>query len=246
MMKENMKRIYAHRGMSSLAPENTLLAFRLCAEHRVAWFECDIDILSDGTIVVFHDDTLERCTDGSGPLFAQTRASLNTLDAGSWFSPRFAGERVPTLAQLIALMNRCRLNANIEIKPGERTPEATASLLKGLDAALDRLDAERQYLISSFDPSLVGAFKQQRPQADVACLFENEALNDGWRETMARVGATAIHPQNEGLTRCQVEAFKAAGFLVNVWTVNDAQRARELFEWGVDGIFTDYAQEFVD
>lgn len=241
-----MKRIYAHRGMSSLAPENTLSAFRLCAEHRVKWFECDIDILSDGTIVVFHDDTLERCTDGNGPLFAQTQTTLNTLDAGSWFSAEFIGERVPTLAQLIALMNRHGLNANIEIKPGERTPEVTASLLNGLHQALERLDAERQYLISSFDPSLVATFKQLRPQADVACLFENGSRIEGWREIMTNVGAMAIHPQNEGLTQHRVEAFKAAGFLVNVWTVNDAQRAKALFEWGVDGIFTDYAQEFVD
>ncbi|WP_197708845.1 glycerophosphoryl diester phosphodiesterase [Leminorella richardii] len=239
-----IKRIYAHRGMSSLAPENTLSAFRLCAEHRVEWFECDIDILSDGTIVVFHDDTLERCTDGSGPLFDQTQASLNRLDAGSWFSPQFMGERVPTLEQLIALMNRYRLNANIEIKPGERSSEVTASLLAGLDRALDQLDSERQFLISSFDPSLVAAFKRLRPQADVACLFESQVLNDDWQKTMTTVGAAAIHPQNEGLTRERVEAFKAAGFLVNVWTVNDAKRAAELFDWGVDGIFTDYAQDF--
>lgn len=241
-----MKRIYAHRGMSSLAPENTLSAFRLCAEHRVKWFECDIDIISDGTVVVFHDDTLERCTDGSGPLYAQTQASLNRLDAGSWFNPRFTGAHVPTLAQLIALMNQCQLNANIEIKPGTRSCATTANLLKGLNQALDQLEPERQYLISSFDPSLVAAFKRLRPQADVACLFEDSTLDSGWRETIMDVGAVAIHPQNEGLTRGQVELFKAAGLLVNVWTVNDMQRANVLFEWGVDGIFTDYAQAFVD
>ena len=83
-------RVIAHRGMSTLAPENTLAAFRLCAEHGVRWFEFDCDLLADGTVVVIHDDTLDRTTDHTGGYHALTAADLGLIDAGSWFGAGFA------------------------------------------------------------------------------------------------------------------------------------------------------------
>ncbi|SFD07803.1 glycerophosphodiester phosphodiesterase family protein [Pragia fontium] len=239
-----MKTLYAHRGMSSLAPENTLSAFKLCVDHQVHWFECDIDILHDGTIVVSHDSTLDRCTDRSGSLFELKRQALDSIDAGSWFSDEFIGERIPTLDQLIDLMNQYRLNANIEIKSCDSNADAARDLLSGLDKALEGLDSQVEYIISSFNPMLLAEFKKIRPQARVACLFETHTLNDDWHVIMQWVGAEFIHPQNQGLTREQVQMFKAHGYKVNVWTVNAKDRANQLFNWGVDGIFTDVAQSF--
>lgn len=239
-----MRTIYAHRGMSSLAPENTLSAFKLCADYRVGWFECDIDILHDGTIVVSHDSTLDRCTNRSGPLFDISRQDLTEIDAGSWFSHDYLDEPIPTLEQLIEVMNRYKLNANIEIKSCESNAQASRDLLNGLNSALEQLAAEREYIISSFNPMLLAEFKKIRPQAPIACLFEKHTLNDDWHVIMEWAGAEYIHPQNEGLTREQVRMFKDRGYKVNVWTVNAKDRANQLFNWGVDGIFTDYAQSF--
>lgn len=239
-----MRRVYAHRGMSTLAPENTLSAFKLCAEHQVRWFECDVDILHDGTIVICHDSTLDRCADRSGSLFDLTKQDLSLVDAGSWFSDEFIGERIPTLDQLISLMNRYHLNANIEIKSCDSSADAARHLLAGLNQALDKLDSDCEYLISSFNPLLLAEFKKIRPQATVACLFETHTLNDDWHVVMEWVGAEYIHPQNEGLTQELVAMMKARGYKINVWTVNAKDRANQLFNWGVDGIFTDFAQSF--
>lgn len=239
-----MRTIYAHRGMSSLAPENTLSAFKLCADYRVGWFECDIDILHDGTIVVSHDSTLDRCTNRSGLLFDINKQDLADIDAGSWFSHDYLEEPIPTLDQLIEVMNRYKLNANIEIKSCESNVQASRDLLDGLNAALVQLAPEREYIISSFNPILLAEFKKIRPEAPIACLFENQTLNDDWHVIMEWTGAQYIHPQNDGLTREQVKMFKDRGYKVNVWTVNAKDRANELFNWGVDGIFTDFAQNF--
>lgn len=239
-----MRTIYAHRGMSSLAPENTLSAFKLCAKHQIRWFECDIDILHDGTVVVSHDSTLDRCTNRSGSLFELSQQDLNSIDAGSWFSDEFVDERIPTLEQLIHLMNQYQLNANIEIKSCDSNVDAARSLLTALNDALEQLDSEREYIISSFNPMMLAEFKKIRPQAPLACLFETHTLNDDWYVIMDWVGAEYIHPQNEGLTQEQVAMFKARGYKVNVWTVNAKDRVNQLFNWGVNGIFTDVAQDF--
>ncbi|MBK5144908.1 glycerophosphoryl diester phosphodiesterase [Budviciaceae bacterium BWR-B9] len=239
-----MRTIFAHRGVSSLAPENTLSAIKLCTDYQVRWFECDIDILQDDTIILSHDSTLDRCTNRSGSLFELNRQDLDQIDAGSWFSDEYRGERIPTLSQLIVLMNQYQLNANIEIKSGDVSAEACRRLLAGLDRALNQLDDGREYIISSFNPTLLAEFKRLRPQAPVACLFENHTLNDDWHVIMEWVGAEYIHPQNEGLTHQQVQLFKSKGYQVNVWTVNAKDRANQLFNWGVDGIFTDFPQNF--
>ena len=105
-----MKTLIAHRGMSALAPENTLASFRLCKEYGITWLECDVDILEDHTVVVSHDDTLDRCTDQSGSLYDLKSTALSEIDAGSWFSDDFIGERIPTITQLISLANKLKLD----------------------------------------------------------------------------------------------------------------------------------------
>ena len=134
-------RVYAHRGMSALAPENTLAAFALCAEHGVRWFELDVDVLADGTVVVVHDTTLDRTTDRGGAYHGLSAADLAGIDCGSWFSAAFAGEPLPTLPQVVALMNESGLNANVELKSTDRRRAgalvaAVARDLEALDPAL--------------------------------------------------------------------------------------------------------------
>ncbi|WP_028865787.1 glycerophosphoryl diester phosphodiesterase [Psychromonas aquimarina] len=238
------KTIIAHRGMSSLAPENTLAAFSLCKEHGVKWFECDVDILQDGTLVISHDDTLDRCTDKSGRLCDITRNDLESIDAGSWFGDAFTGERIPTLQQLICLANDQQLNLNIEIKSLPAGAELSQLLISNLISELQALNSARELIVSSFNHQVLAEFKRRSPNTSVACLFESHTLGHDWQTIIEYCRADYIHPQNEGLTKEMVREFKDSGIKVNVWTVNDLARANELFNWGVDGICTDIAQQF--
>ncbi|WP_281544343.1 glycerophosphoryl diester phosphodiesterase [Grimontia sp. SpTr1] len=238
-----MKTLYAHRGMSALAPENTLAAFSLCAEHGLKWVECDVDILADGTIVLCHDDTLDRCTDHSGSLYDFTREDLEDIDAGSWFGDEFIGEKLPTFDQFITLINILKLNANIEIKACTSSWENTEKLISGVIEGMKNLNKDASVLISCFNPLVLAEFKRRCPDIPVACLFEAEMPTD-WLAIMQACQSDTIHVADEGLTKAKVEEFKGLGLEVNVYTVNSLMRANQLFNWGVDGVFTDIGHQF--
>lgn len=239
-----MKTVFAHRGIPALAPENTLSSFSLCRQHGIKWIECDVDILADGTVVVSHDDTLDRCTDCSGSLYQLTKADLANIDAGSWFHDDFIGEPIPTFAQLIELVNRHRLNINVEIKSCTAGWAMTDKLLDNVISELEKLDTGRELLVSSFNHLALAEFKRRRPQTAVACLFELANLWEDWESVLQACQAEYIHPEDKGLTQAMIARFKAAGYKVNVYTVNDLARANQLFNWGVDGVFTDIAHRF--
>ena len=235
--------IIGHRGLSSLAPENTMAAFRSAVDHRVSWVEADVDVIADGTVIICHDSTLDRTTNRTGRYDSLTIADLAGIDAGSWFSSRFEGEPLPALRSLIDLMNETGLKANIEIKPNETGKEATLRLIDGVITQLERLRPGAQVIVSSFNHVLLHLFKQRAPKVPVGCLYESHTLSDDWRSTLEIVGADYIHPEESGLTRQRVQAFRRAGYGVNVWTVNSLSRANELFNWGASGIFSDIAHQ---
>lgn len=240
------REVIAHRGLNTLAPENTLSAFRLAAAHGVKWFETDVDILGDGTPVIIHDTLLDRTTNQSGYFYDLTVADLPEIDAGSWFSREYAGEALPTLRQLVDLMNETGLHANIELKSNERGKETSLQLIENTLAELDRLNPECEVIISSFNHLLLHHVHHLRPDLPIGALFVKENLWADWRSLLELVGASYIHPEDAGLTKTMVQSFREAGFGVNVWTVNSKARANELFNWGVTGVFTDIAQEFME
>ncbi|MDO5025290.1 MAG: glycerophosphodiester phosphodiesterase family protein [Trueperella sp.] len=237
------QRIFAHRGLKTKAPENTLAAFRLAAEQGLTWLETDVDILGDGTPVIMHDTLLDRTTDRSGYFYDLTQADL-PVDAGSWFAADYAGEPMPTLRDLVDFMNETGMNANIELKANEQGKQKSLELIDNVLAELERLDPEREVIFSSFSHVLL-TYLAQKTTRPIGCLFVTENLWPDWKSVLELVGAQYIHPQDRGLTREMVQAFRAAGYGVNVWTVNDADRANELFNWGVTGVFSDVADELM-
>ena len=235
--------IFGHRGLSSLAPENTMAAFRCAVDHQVKWVEADVDVIADGTVIICHDSTLDRTTNRTGRYDDLTAADLADIDAGGWFSPRFAGEPLPTLGDLIDLMNDTGLNANIEIKPSEAGREETLRLIGAVIAELEGLRPGVEVIVSSFSHLLLHLFKQRAPKVPVGCLYKSGTLSSDWRSTLQIVGADFIHPEDSGLTRQQVQEFRDAGYGVNIWTVNSPSRADELFSWGATGVFSDVAHQ---
>jgi glycerophosphoryl diester phosphodiesterase len=224
----------AHRGASAECPENTLASFRRALELGAAMIECDLQLTADGHVVVFHDWTVERTTSGTGRVAALTLDEMRALDAGSWRDPRFAGERVPTLAELLELTaGRCRLN--LELKSREGDPRLVLAALTEVSrhGAIDRV------LFSSFHTGILERVRETSPQAAIAVLWSGPPFDLAF--DFARVvGAIALHPCVDAVTPEVVAEADARGLATNVWTVNSVDRMIELVGCGVAGIISDY------
>ncbi|WP_067780840.1 glycerophosphoryl diester phosphodiesterase [Actinomyces vulturis] len=238
-------RIIAHRGLNTVAPENTMPAFQAAYEVGARWIETDVDILGDGTAIICHDTLLDRTTNRSGLYYDLTAADLPSIDAGSWFGPEFAGTPMPTLEGVIDWCNTTGMNANIEIKPNEAGAEMTYRLLESVCEQLDRLNSGCELIVSSFNHVILHRLHSMDSSLPLACLYEKFPLWPDWKTTCELVGARYIHPDNAGLTRHHVQQLVNAGLEVNVWTVNSVARANELFNWGVSGVFTDACDKLI-
>lgn len=219
--------LYAHRGASAEAPENTLAAFRRALECGADGIELDIHLSADGVPVVLHDDRLERTSDGSGAVADRTVAELAELDAGSWFSPEFAGEPLPTLEETLGLLAG-RLRLNLEVKDSQ-AGMAVLDLLRGFPGA--------DTVISSFDHALLAKLRRAAPDQPLAVLLEDSR----WRQALARaeaLRACALHPHDALIGRPLLAACVRLQLPVIPWTVDDPVRARTLVRMGVAGFFT--------
>lgn len=193
--------------------------------------ELDVQMTLDGRLVVFHDDRLERTTNGTGRLIDTRYARLSRLDAGSWFHPRFAGERVLLVSQAVRFVPR-RVRLNLELK---RSPRRPALLRRLLRLARRRRLAQR-ILFSSFEPRLL---RPLRSAGFPVALICRKAADRSLRQA-AQLRCDAWHPFHALLTRRRILKAHATGLRVHTWTVDDPKRARQLVRWGVDGVFTNH------
>ncbi|HMN20318.1 MAG TPA: glycerophosphodiester phosphodiesterase [Ottowia sp.] len=226
----------AHRGAGKLAPENTLAAFRLGARHGHRMFECDAKLSSDGVLFLLHDDTLERTTNGRGVAGRLCWAELAQLDAGSWHSPAYAGEPIPTLENLARYCLANDLLLNIEIKPTPGCEEATGCAVAQLAARL-WAGAATPPLLSSFQAASLRAAQQAAPELPRGLLLET--LRDGWLDTARALACRAVTADHPQWTPDTVARAQDAGLRVLSYTVNDEAAAQRLTALGTDGIFTD-------
>ncbi len=229
-------RIIAHRGSPKAAPENTLASFRQAAREGAKWVEFDVGLTADGRAVVFHDDALDRTTDGAGLLNDISFDILRDLDAGSWFSRQFAGELVPTLEEALDLFAELGLGFNMEIKPAAGREAETAAVALTIARTCWSPEAGLP-LISSFSRTAVAAAKEIQPGWPRGILFDRIA--DDWREVAAKLDVLSVGANHKHLTQELVAAVHADGRRITAYTVNEPARASELFSWGVDAVFTD-------
>ncbi|HZR79685.1 MAG TPA: glycerophosphodiester phosphodiesterase family protein [Candidatus Binatia bacterium] len=229
----DFKRI-AHRGASAECPENTLAAFRRAMELGAAMIECDLQLTADGHVVVFHDWTLERTTTGAGLVRERSLADVQALDAGSWRDPRFAGEAVPTLPQILdATDGRVELNLELKSERDDGRLVLTAMAEVTRHRALDRV------LFSSFHMGLLARVRDASPHAAIAVLWSGPPFEDAFRSA-EELAAVALHPRADCITPELVAEAHARGLAVNVWTVNSVVRMVDLVQMGVDGIISDH------
>jgi glycerophosphoryl diester phosphodiesterase len=226
----------AHRGAGKLAPENTLAAFRLGAQHGWRMFECDVKLSADDVPFLLHDDTLERTTNGRGMAGEQPWSALARLDAGSWYSRAYAGEPIPTLEDLARWCLAGDHLLNIEIKPA---PGQQARTGRGVAAVAARLweDAAVPPLLTSFSPEALCAAAQAAPHLPRGLLLER--LWDGWNRAAQRLGCAAIICDHALWDAALVAQVRTLGLRCLAYTVNDQGTVVRLIRLGMDGIVTD-------
>lgn len=222
--------IVGHRGARGLAPENTLPAFEVAAELEIDGVEFDVQRTADGVLVVFHDDTVERTTTGTGPLAELTLEQVRALDAGARFDGRFAGTRVPTLREALEYLKTTRLLLFIELKDPWRFPgmeQQCVDLVRELG-----LGPRTQF--RSFYHDALHTLYRIAPEIAISELWDDRLPADD------EVTFKTVDAPHQLLTPHNIRHMQARGQQVTAWTVNDLERARTLAGAGIDGLCTDY------
>lgn len=235
--------VQAHRGASAIAPENTLAAFRLAAEQGAKWVELDVALSADGTLVVIHDDSVDRTSSGKGPLGNLSLAQIAALDAGSWFDQRFAGERIPTLAEVISALGELGLSANVEIKQ-HKHHKSLDQLVHAVQADISQRSAQTEIMISSFDPEALRAMHGLEPDLEMAMLWGRPP--EDWAGQLAAIPATTIHMHYKALSIGMLEETARRGIKVRAWTCNDPVQLISFWGAGLTGVITDNPALFLE
>lgn len=241
-------RIQAHRGGGRLAPENTLAAIRHGYDMGFRAIEIDAQLTRDEVPVLIHDRTLERTTDGQGTVAETMAAQIARLDAGRWFGPQYRGEPVPTLAETIAFCRAQGIWMNLEIKRAAgqiaRIGEVVARTAAQCYGDLLRPGGDRAEnvvtqapLLSSFGRDALLAARTAAPDLPRGYLVDD--VSQDFAAELAQLGCVSLHTDHETLTREKARTVKAAGYWLFCYTVDDPERAREIFRWGVDALCTD-------
>ena len=220
--------VIGHRGAAALAPENTLLSIDTAIRLGVPWVEFDVQLHpTSGELLLLHDLTLNRTTNGRGLMVDQPYEALRALDAGR-------GQQIPTLHEALDLIEQ-RVGVNIELKTAEGTGEAVAGVLRQY---LDAGWPAEHFLVSSFHLPELWEFHQAAPEIPVGVLLGGVPLD--WAGCATELQATSVNLSSEFVDPRLVADAKAHGRKVYVYTVNDPAEMRTLRALGVDGVFTDY------
>jgi glycerophosphoryl diester phosphodiesterase len=241
-------RVLAHRGGGAFAPENTIAAIRIGRERGFHAVEFDVTLSADGEPVLMHDPTLDRTTGATGPVAACSWAELSRLDAGSWFSSEFAGERVPHLAEVIDFCRAHQVWINAEIKPASgterQTGEAVARVLaRGFADRMPRATDgaagpdPQLPLLSSFSREALAAALAAAPDLPRGLLCGRIPRN--WRDQLGELQCVSLHADQRYLDAEAIGALHGARYWVFAYTVNDRRRALRLAQCGIDALCTD-------
>ncbi len=226
----------AHRGAGKLAPENTLAAFRLGAQHGYRMFECDVKLSADGRPFLFHDDRLDRTSDGTGLAGARSWAELQELDAGSWHSPGYAGETIPSFQAFARWIRANHLHVDVEIKPTPGVEVETGHVVAAACATYWQ-GAEVPPLMTSFQPASLQAAMQSQPDLPRGLLVNT--LWEGWFDMAQSLQCVAVVLKHTLVDAALVQRAHAASLRVAVYTPNDVPDVDRVLAAGVDMVITD-------
>jgi len=232
-------KIAAHRGASSLAPENTISAFKKAAEIGCEWIEIDVQLTQDNVPVVIHDQTVNRCTNGTGIVAETNLKELKVLDAGLWFNESFRGETIPTLEETLQLANTHNLHINIELKiyPGDDVILLCDKVNQVINSATLPLSS---ILFSSFDISAIKYLHRTQPNVKRGQLWEkipHDAVSH-----LKEIDAFSAHCDYRYLEEEQAKKIKQENYKICCYTANIPAHVEPHKSWGVDMVFSDMPQ----
>jgi glycerophosphoryl diester phosphodiesterase len=225
--------LIAHRGASGYAPENTLAAFRKAVAMGLSFIETDLQLSRDARFVAIHDDSVNRTTNGQGSVHELTLAELRRLDAGSWFGSAFAGERIPTLEEILEFAKRHDVVFYLELKAGGSWGGEHA-----LIGALREAGEIHRVVVISFDSALVAAVRRAEPTLMTGLLCDGQIEKPV--EKTLEIGARQLVIRGDLVTPAMIAEAKRNDLQIICWTVNHPAHMRLLASAGVDGIMGDY------
>jgi glycerophosphoryl diester phosphodiesterase len=228
--------VIAHRGASSYAPENTLAAFDLALAMGVRHIELDVDFTSDGHIVVIHDDTVDRTTNGSGPVTGHTLAALRALDAGSWFGDKFTDERIPTFHEVLERY-KGRAHLHTEIKGHSPSlSQRTADLIR-------THGMEEQVTITSFQNVRLEEIRAYAPELPTGWLVVE--VREAIIAQARAMGVTQLCPRANTVTPELVRRLHAEGFVARAWGVTTEDLMQQVVQAGADGMTINFPDTLI-
>ena len=226
--------VFGHRGAMADAPMNTISAFELALQQGAGGIELDVHRSFDGQAVVMHDFTVDETTNKSGAIRDLSLAELQALDAGSWFSADYEGERIPTLDEVFEFLGR-RTLFDVEIKVD---PEYPDDIVQVVVDCICRHRMQNRVVISSFDPLLLLSVQRLMPEVMIGFLYV-PGMPTPFIGPLLQLKHDARHPWHDMVDEKYMTWARANSYFVNVWTVNDPKRALNLKSLGVNGIITD-------
>ncbi len=237
-----MTKVFAHRGASGSAPENTLAAFQLALEQGADGVELDVQMTKDGEVVVIHDETVDRTTNGSGWVKDLTWDAISSLDASNGF-PQYAGVHIPSLSQVFDLLADSSMTINIEIKDSQVPYPGLAETILQM---VDQRDWEYRVTVSSFNHLTLAHIRQIGSLMNTGVLF-SDVLFEPW-DYAHQLWATALHPHFLYVDTVPSLIHEAHNSLleVNVWTVNEVSDIDRMLARGVDGLITNYPDRAIE
>jgi glycerophosphoryl diester phosphodiesterase len=229
--------IIAHRGFRARYPENTLIAFQAALDAGVTMIELDVTHTRDGKLVVMHDNTLDRTTNGRGPVIDYSLKEVKKLDAGSWFDPIFASQQVPELEEVLDLING-KVLINIEIKPhNDAGRNPSNSIERQVVEIINRRRIHDKVLLSSFGKHILEKVASlENPPA--LALISRDPIDNATLALCRRLKIFSCHPSPLILTSDQVEAMHAQGLKVFPYNVDTPEQFKQMFDMQVDGLIS--------
>ncbi|MCY7670381.1 glycerophosphodiester phosphodiesterase [Bacillus altitudinis] len=227
--------IIAHRGSSSAAPENTIAAFDVAVEQGADYIELDVQMTMDQHVVVIHDDTVDRTTNGNGLVKSYTLDQLKKLDAGSWFDHQYTNERIPTLQEILERYSQ-RIGILIEIKH----PKRQIGIEKAVARIINRFAYSRHIIIQSFDVHALQRIKAFAPSLRTALIIKPDVFKLTKRKlTTYSSFANCLNMKKTMINRWWIDRIHTFGMDVFIWTVKDQKTADRIKKYPIDGVVTD-------
>ncbi|MDQ0198350.1 glycerophosphodiester phosphodiesterase [Neobacillus ginsengisoli] len=233
-----------HRGAAGYCPENTFASFNKALEMGVDYLEIDVQMTRDGELVVIHDSTVNRTTDGKGKVKDFTLQEIQALDAGSWFNPTFSGERIPSFKEFLENFAG-KTGIVIELKKPSLYPGIEEKVAKELKKRTQRLTEEHKIIVQSFDRKSLKRFHNLMPSIPIGVLIKNTGRGISNKELNSFSHyASYVNPKITMVNPRLIRRLHRNGFKTIIWTVKNKQEMKALQQLHLDGIVSDFPDYF--